>query len=360
MWPYWLMYLVPASAALLQNRAHQRPQARNLRRSVPWAWIVAATVLALLIGLRDEVGGDWNNYVENLENIRGAGLFEVISSGEPGYQLVSWVSLQLGLDIYGVNAVCGALFAFGLMVFCRSLPQPWLALATAMPYLVIVVGMGYTRQGVALACGMLGVRALQQKSVWGFLAWVLLGATFHKSATVLLPVAVLVNARHRLIVIPAVIAVTVIAYSVLLSDSVDALYAGYIEQEYQSEGAFVRLVMNAIPAAILLIWRKRFYFRPEDAPLWRWCAWLSLILLALLFVTSATTAIDRFALYLLPIQLVVFSQLPSVLGSPRRQNRGWILAVVVYYGLVQFVWLNFAVHANGWLPYQFFPLRAAA
>ena len=36
-----------------------------------------------------------------------------------------------------------------------------------------------------------------------------------------------------------------------------------------------------------------------------------------------------------------------------------LLGVLGFYGLVQFVWLNFADHAHLWLPYRFYPLEAS-
>jgi len=60
--------------------------------------------------------------------------------------------------------------------------------------------------------------------------------------------------------------------------------------------------------------------------------------------------VDRVALYMLPLQLVVFAHLPDIFG---RKNQGFVVAgVVVYYAAVQFVWLNFASHAFAWLPYR--------
>lgn len=32
-----------------------------------------------------------------------------------------------------------------------------------------------------------------------------------------------------------------------------------------------------------------------------------------------------------------------------------VVAVVAYYALVQFVWLNYASHSKYWVPYQFMP-----
>lgn len=72
----------------------------------------------------------------------------------------------------------------------------------------------------------------------------------------------------------------------------------------------------------------------------------------LLFVSNASTAMDRIGLYMLPIQLVVFSYLPEIFSKSRALSQWIVFGVISYYGLVLFVWLNFATHANLWLPYQ--------
>ena len=67
------------------------------------------------------------------------------------------------------------------------------------------------------------------------------------------------------------------------------------------------------------------------------------------------TAIDRVALYLIPLQLFVFARLPRLARTVKGRTL-LVLGVVGYYSAVQFVWLNFATHAQYWLPYQFMPL----
>jgi hypothetical protein len=69
-------------------------------------------------------------------------------------------------------------------------------------------------------------------------------------------------------------------------------------------------------------------------------------------VVPSSTAIDRLALYIIPLQLAVLSRLPIAFnrsGSLR-------LVIMAYSAGVLFVWLNFAKHAEYWLPYQFYPL----
>ena len=113
--------------------------------------------LTLLIGLREQVGGDWFNYFPYLNRARGLPFAAMLLSNEPGYGLLNWVGANVGGSIYFVNTICGLVFTVGLLLFCRSQPRPWLALCLAFPYLVTVVAMGYSRQGVAIGLEMIAL-----------------------------------------------------------------------------------------------------------------------------------------------------------------------------------------------------------
>jgi hypothetical protein len=366
MWPYWFLFALPAIAAISERTERSvvraplasTTTALDARHWTP-GWMAATVLVASMVGYRFEVGGDWWNYLDLLDQVTGSSLLEVLTSPEPGYGLVNWLSLQFGWDIVAVNAMGGAIFAAGLAIFCRSLPRPWLGLTVAVPYLVIVVGMGYSRQGIALSFVMLGLLALQRQSVWKFVLWIALGATFHRTAVLLLPIGVFVQSKQRVVQIICVIAASVGAYFLVLADSTETLYTHYVEAEYQSEGALVRLLMNAVPALLLLIGWNRFKTIPA-AGLWRAFAVLSVFLLVVLFLSPSSTAVDRLALYMLPLQLVVFSSLPDTF-TPRGSTRQQLAAVIlVYYGCVLFVWLTFSTHAEYWVPYRFYPLELVA
>ena len=379
MWPYWGMFLIPVGAALFDNSS-ARPGALNGRtRKLNAGWILAWLALTLLIGFRFEVGGDWEEYFGYLFGVTGLSVTEVLSKPDPAYELLNWISSELDWGIYGVNLVGAAIFSGGLIVFCRRQPQPWLGLAVAVPYLVIVVGMGYSRQAIALGLAMLGLVALSDGLNSKFVMWVGLAATFHKSAVLLLPVAALASTRNRYWTMTWVALSAAVLYYLLLASDVESLYVNYVEANYQSQGALIRLVMNALPAAAFLLWRRRFHFTDTEARLWMWLAIFSLGLLAiLLFWTSASTAVDRVALYLLPLQVAVWARLPIALGHHSNlitttTNKGrtfapamhvaegnarfLTFAVLLYYASVQFVWLNYAQTAFAWVPYRSFLLE---
>lgn len=348
MLPYWLLFSVTALVAL----AAANGRFRAGRVDFPVFWGFTYLVLVGMVGFRYRVGGDWHSYLHNLDLLRGATLLESLSYGDPAYQAVSWLFADFEAGIYLVNAACAAIFCYGLMKFCQALPRPWLALAAAVPYMIIVVAMGYTRQSVALGCWMVGLVALQRGSWIRFLGWVLLGAMFHKSAVILLPLPIILARHHRLLSTAGVLAAVALGYFSLLQDSIDELYAGYVEAAYQSEGALVRLLMSVVPAVILLLVRKRLRLAAPEMTIWRWLSLIAIGLFAALYISPSSTAVDRVALYLLPLQLFVFSYLPSVMAP--RSKLPVVAAVLAYYAMVQFVWLNYAYHAIAWLPYRIY------
>lgn len=345
MWPYWLMLLLPAWGVLMPGRLKSR------QAWVPWALVFLLFVL--LIGLRHEVGGDWGSgsagYLPMFQRTMTMGFTEALSQGDPGYYGLNWVVAHAGGTIYQVNLVCALVMMFGTVRFCRAQPNPWLALLAAVPYMLIVVGMGYTRQAVALGFALLGLTALGKGRVRTFVLWVAIGATFHKSAVLLLPIAALAASRNRFLTAGLVGITTMLMYYLLLADASEALWVNYVDTQRQSQGGLIRVAMNVVPAVLLLAFRKRLSPDLQERKLWLWIAILALACLPL--VGLASTAVDRVALYLIPIQLFVFSRVPRLARTVQTRTP-LVLAVVGYYVAVLFVWLNFAVHSQYWLPYQ--------
>lgn len=345
MWPYWLMFLVPAWAVLMPGRL-KPSQARFM-------WVMVGVLFALMMGLRHEVGGDWFNYLPHFRDTASRPFLEVMGRGDPGYYGLNWMIARAGGNIYHVNLVCAAIMMWGTAVFCRAQPNPWLALMAAVPYMLVVVGMGYTRQSVALGFALLGLAALGHGRTRAFVIWIAIGATFHKSAVLLLPIAALAASHNRFLTAGLVGLTTLLLYYLLLADASEALWENYVEAEYQSQGGMIRVLMNVVPAVLLIAFRKRLAPALQERKLWLWIALFALLCLPL--VGLASTAVDRVALYLIPLQLFVFSRVPR-LASTVQVRTPLVVGVVGYYAAVLFVWLNFATHAFAWLPYQFMPL----
>jgi hypothetical protein len=345
MFGYWLMFLLPALAVFSPLRASLSVQRL--------AWTFLGILFTLMIGFRYQVGGDCGPYLEIYKSFVGVPLSAVLSASDPGYALLNWLSSQVGGGVYLVNLVCGLFVMVGVIVFSRRQPMPWLALLVAVPYMLMVVAMGYTRQSVAVGFELLALVALMDHRMRRFVFFVVCGALFHKSAVVLLPLAMLAASRNRLWTFFWV-GLTGVGLSVaILAEYYQALWQDYVVAGMVSEGGPIRVAMNALPALILLMFRKKLAPEEDERRFWVWMAVFCLACVPL--VGAASTAVDRVALYFMPIQLYVFSRVHRLFDDRLFKTAG-VIIVVLGYGLAQWVWLNYADHAFAWLPYRFFPL----
>ena len=104
-------------------------------------------------------------------------------------------------------------------------------------------------------------------------------------------------------------------YDFFLEDLLQNFVKNYVQAEYSSQGALIRVLMNLVPATLVLTVGSRLGFSDTERKLWRNFALASLALLVLVLVSPSTTAVDRIALYILPIQIAVLSRVPRGLMS---------------------------------------------
>lgn len=351
MLPYWLLFAVFAAGSL-SNTVRTRPAAGG---SIMLG--AAAIFTMLMIGLRHETGGDWFNYLEIFNFTRYQNLGEILSSGDPGYLLLNWIAQRLGVGVHFVNLVCGIIFTWGLVRFARHQPNPWLTIAIAVPYLIIVVAMGYTRQGVAIGLLMAGIVSIIKGERIKFLILIVIAAAFHKSAVIILPLVALAVVRNRLLTYGAIALLGVMLFFTFLDSYMDRLFTSYVEEGMASEGTAIRVAMNLVPGVLFLLLGKRFQVTEFERKLWRNFSLAAVGSMAAVVLFEASTVIDRLALYIIPLQLFVLSRLPYAFLERGRTNLPLVLGVIAYSALIQFVWLTQATHAHAWLPYMLVPME---
>lgn len=353
---YWLLPAVAFWFGIKEKAPCYKETAANLRLS-NFLWFVIGTLIFLLIGYRYEVGADWTTYAGKVEQQLYLPFLDVFSQKDPAYALLNWLGANWGGGVYLPNLICAFLFTSGLVKFCRVLPRPWLALAVATPYLVTVVAMGYTRQSVAIGLAMLGIVALiQNKGVLRFVMWIVVAATFHKSAVILIPLAVFSNRTNRFLVFFGVLATGLLLYFLLIQEQLDNLQYIYLERQYESAGAAVRVVMNLIPALIFLFFRRRFPLTDVQRKFWTWMALGAIALGLALVLSPSSTAVDRVALFWIPMQLFVFAHAPEVFARFGIQRNFTVFILLAYSIAILATWLLISTHAAlAWLPYQFYP-----
>jgi hypothetical protein len=356
MFIYWLLYLLPAILALFYERLGYKSASLVYFNTL---WFFAFFFYTFTLGFRYKIGSDWEAYLHQFEAVASSTFSDVLVMGDQLYNLLNWLSGRIDGGIYLVNLICGAILITGVIRFCRSLPRSWLAFAVAVPFLIIVVGMGFTRQAAALGLILVGITDLERGKYIKFILYSIGACFFHKSAFVVFIFLLNKTRRKAGIVFRLVLSSTLAltAYLVLLADDIDYVLNTYIVNDYHSSGSLYKGLMNTIPAVVFLLYRNKLQTRPGSEYLWTQISILSIIFLIMTIVFPQHSAIiDRLGIYIMPIQLYVLSRIPDIFFSHGGRNLRLVLMVLLYQAFMFLVWVNFAFHANAWVPYRFYPL----
>ena len=313
---------------------------------------VAILGTVIMMGLRYEVGGDWESYLATYEALYFQPLSYALTYTDPAYGLINWLAIQLDAGIWLVNLICAAVFVWGVSALARQQRNAWLAFTVATPYLLIVVGMGYTRQAAAIGVICWAIARAPRSSIQAILFGVFVAALFHKTAILFLPVLLAPMLTRKPVYAAIGIAFWIILASALIGSTSDRLVTNYVNSDYQSSGAAIRIGMNVVAAIVFLVFRSRYQMDRYTEKLWTYCSYLSLVCVVGLVTTSSSVGVDRLALFLIPLQMVVFSDFPYALSKKQNPERSLFMAVLLYSFSVQYVYFTYASFSWAWVPYQ--------
>lgn len=339
--PYLVFFLFSGVPALF----HSKYPSRVL-------WAMVWLVFVLFIGFRHEVGGDWVGYLLITERIAELSFKDALFDQELLFSLLTWASTRLGLGVYGANLVGAVVFCAGLFSFCGRLPNRWLALTAATPFLVIVAVMSANRQGMAIGVVLFLMSRWQNLGLLKRSVGVVLAGMFHTSALLLLTLSVAdlrISRARRFILMM----VTGALGLWMISRSEEAWYrytTVYVQQSAgaYSPGAIFHLLLNLVPSALML-WSRRRWERLPNWPLLQQLCWMAIALL--LLSPFFTVAVGRMSLYLFPVSIVFFAYLPSFIATA--SGRALVRTVIVFcMASVLAIWLTFANTAHTYRPYQ--------
>ena len=343
--PYWLLFCLWLIGTIHFGRSSQNANSNRL-------FAVACVLTALMIGLRYRVGGDWEPYLRIYDSIYFQPLVPALGLSDPGYAFLNWLAARLDTGIWLPNMVCAILFMVGVGRLASRQPQPWLGMLVAVPYFVIVVAMGYTRQAAAIGIVCFAIADAGEKNIGRTVILIGIAALFHKTAILMLLLAIgPIAIRKALTAILSGIAFFVL-FLLLLRGQSDQMISSYAQSDYNSQGAAVRIAMNVLAGSVFLLLGKRFDLSRYQRTFWRFNAFASFLSIIALVSLSASSGVDRLSLFLIPLQMVTLSRVPQALSGSSKLIMPALLAVVGYCFTVEFVWLNFADNAGLWIPYS--------
>jgi hypothetical protein len=348
---YWVLFLIPAAMAVT---APERDWPGFSSRGQAIIAVIFAGVYVAVSFARYEVGADWYAYEQMYVAVLQENLADSLSITDPIFSFLLWISAQIGGDVYWVNAICSLILVSGVLRVAKLTREPWLAIAVSVPYLLIVVGFGYVRQGAAIGCLLWAISTIDRRQYSRTLGLVIIASGLHSTAIVLGPVIAFAAANRNKLAVLGLTSIAAVSVALLAERASYHVAAHYIDIEMSSSGALVRLLMVLLPSLLLLA-----RWSVVDSPyrlrmIWLGMSLASFVALVALWLTPSSTLIDRMALYLTPVQLYVFGELRRLIGLSRSSTLLVRMLGLAIGAAVMMIWLNFATHASDWVPYEAF------
>lgn len=311
----------------------------------PWRKIylpLMGAVFWLVAALRYQTGFDYRFYETLFETVSStplSGLFG-LEHTEPGFLLL----LKLG-GLTG--SYRGFLLLFHLLltllVFCwiaRWSERRWLSVTLFLCLQFFALSMNFLRQSLAAAVLLYAYRFLRENRFPPYLGLVLLGACFHRTALVMLPLYLFLripaSKRHYLL---AGLAAAVLYFTMdpLIDLAVRLFphYSIYLDSKYWTGNSFRYLLppLGVLLLSLPLVRRRS----PGDEILFNTVFYCFLIQC---FITKHFI-LERFSIYLSGFALLA---LPAAVGAARRRGLWTILVLVLALGYLLFA-ANDGFHA---------------
>lgn len=344
MFVYVLLILMATTFACLEMAY---PASERLKR---WLISVSAFTMTILAGFRKEIGGDWNAYYQYHIDATQTPFRNYLATNDPGYTGLSWPLARLGLDVWSINLICALLLVWGITALASTLRYRNLFFLSAIPYLLVVVGMGYSRQSAAigLICFAIYFSFKERRKLSLFFA--ILSLFYHKSAAIgVAPLLLVFSKKKWKTVLIATISVPVLVILIVLQE-LERVQQQFFEVSISSAGAFIRITQIFLCGIWYLVFLRKRELEGRR-PLLATLSVFSILFMIGLAVTPSTTVIDRLALYLLPFQCYVLAKMPE--GFLKGGNRTLAYMAVITINLAIFgVWMTTADHLDYWIPYQ--------
>ena len=329
-----------------------------------------ALFFIIFIGLRYEIGCDWQQYSGMFEK------FDSVNFGDILQNLISKNSFQrlpelghilivkISQNIYILNLIYSILFTLPLFYFCSKLKRKYFSLLISYPYYVIVVGMGPIRQAACISFLMLSILFISNKKYYSHFFISIISLLIHQSSIIfntLISFSLLTKFRsikfsklNFLLIILGFIFISFCLPSIrnkiyiyfTLYKKLDANGIMYVAP---AKSAILLWIMNLVPSLIFLRNKKSFKINYDLKNLFTVFSIIEILLLPILLIQSVIGY--RLILYLFPSSIYITSLIPDL--KILNIKKVYIVNFLISVAFISLItWLKFAYHSSCWVPYK--------
>lgn len=315
--------------------------------------ITVSIFLLWFMGARYQVGCDFTGYFNRfLYTPTELTTRDFIQSfEEPGFWLLSYYVRSNDLSYMWLNVFASLIMVVCFYVFCREHRNRAMLLALLFPVIIVQLGMSGIRQGIATGFLMIGsVAWMRGGRIWTAV-WILVGAQFHASVIMFLPLALIAGRQLSTQRLAGALVLGVPVATYILGGRIDTYSARYIGTDVTSGGALIRYTLIMIPAVFFVRHRRQLQASfPQAYELMKLFTLISFALLPLALFSSIM--LHRVNYYVMPFSILTFSYLSLIAfrGTSRLLVR--VLPALTY-GTYSTLWFLTSKHADScYLPYQ--------
>ena len=327
-------------------------------------FIFICFLLTIFIGLRTEIGCDWNQYVISFDELASKSWWTLLkndhkSFNDIGYNIIS-KALSYNFNFKTLVFIFSIFFSAPLFILCNQLKRRYLALSIAYPYFIIVVGMGPIRQSAAIGFVILAIIAFIKNKYKTYFLYILIGSLLHFSAIIFGSLGIFfLNSfsRKNTDNIFKIAFFGIIIFLIFYNFEPFYEKIFYYIKIYNENGfginkansAFLIWLINVFPVSIYLGNISKFKFQNNLKRLVFAFFILEILLLLLIFINNVIAY--RFLLYCFPISIYITSCIPDT-KILHIQSKYFNYSIMILSISSLFLWFKFANHSSCWVPYQ--------
>ena len=335
-----------------------------------YLYFLIALFFVVFIGLRYEIGCDWNQYEKmferyspNMVEIIKRGLFEKNIYGiytELGHIFITKISQ----NIYILNLIYSILFLLPLFYFCSTLKRSYFSLLISYPYYIVVIGMGPIRQAACISISMILMLLISKKKYYISFFLTIFSLLIHQFSILfngLILGSSFSNIKNiklsRKIIFLVILVSLILIYC--LPSIINKVYVYFtlykkIDQNGTmivppAKSAILLWVMNLIPSLIFLKNKLKFKLNNNLKSIFTSFCITEILLLPIILLQSVVGY--RLLLYIFPTSIYITSLIPDIKILNLKQN--YIVNIFISFAFISLIiWLKFAYHSSCWVPYQ--------
>lgn len=284
---------------------------------------IAGAALVAMATLRYAIGYDYFSYEEIFQRVAQTPWSQLFQNfgGYIGYAVVNKLVAVLGGSYHILLLVCNIFMTAAVFwVIWRYSKLPWISIYLYIALQFFAHSMNLFRQSLAATIIFLSYFALRGRKMIPFFLLVLLAATFHYSALVMLPVYFLINfpVTWKWMTGVGVAALFCYIFSeqifILITSVIFKSYAHYQNSIYWQGNGLHYVVFPAVYFGITLLFRKALLEKDARNNILINSAFYTFILYV--FITRHFI-LERFSIYVFPLAMIL---IPEILDLFQVEN----------------------------------------